>query len=1049
MYSLDESGIQAASDNTFVVSYASGTPSYVLHAAATFSGVHQTATIEDTAKEQSSAGFNPDVDPIEVTVNVVSDGMAVSGAVCGNTGSFTWGNGWTEGTDQISGNTVTMSSAHHAATADGTDTASADHSSTINRQVIVAASLAPAVGGNSPPTLTVDQPDGTDDTITVGDNYNIQYDLSDSDDVVTVAFYYDNNASGLDGTTISGACASGAEGTNVTCTWDTTGMTPGSYYVYGITDDGTNPQVSDYSSGQITINATPGIKNIYYSVGTATSDLKTGSATMDISGGTATLNIAQTGDIGLGDVITYNTSSKAYISAITNTTTFTVQTATGEVPANVTDATVDSIKRVFNSIADAESQSSGVSYLNTSNLVTGGYTLTLVCYNDGPFSEAVTIDGYTTDADNYVTLTVAGASQIASGSSQRHTGTAGTGAVVQPPAAAGYGISIEDAYTVVEWLEVDGSNVTTLSSDGVQVEVAGTNNVTIQYLIIHDWDETNDGGIYADQDYLTVRNTIIYGNYCSVQLGTGGDYGTFQNVTIHGGPNCGFMVYGSTGWIVENVISMGATGDDFSDDGSIATCNNNMSEDSTADDCGGSGHLINQTIADQFVSISGSIDLHLKSGADAIDSGTNLWSDFTFDIDRDTRPETGTWDIGADEFQEVNLAPTQPTTPYSNNNNAQSGQTNPNNITDPSPAFSAVYADPNTSDVADKYRVEVNTASDFTGTVMWDSGAAGTSMTNTNQGSRCPDIIYAGDPLSDSTTYYWRIRFWDDDGLEGTASAAQSFSTSALGLKTIYYSVGTAGDKKDGSPSIDISSGVATLTVAQNANAVGVGDVIDYDSDNKKAYIKQVNSATGFLVQTATGFTPSDITGATVNSIERAFTNLSTAESSSGNSDHLNTTDLLSGDYTLTWICYNDAAFSQGRLVIQGWTTDSTRTLTLTAADSSQVANGQSQRHTGTAGSGARLVLANDTGEGVIWVRVHDTTVEWMEFDANGMDVDTIFCARNNNANRATLRNCILHGMNPASVNDAPNGPAAVYNDYNQDFKCYNNITRFSEKLKL
>jgi uncharacterized repeat protein (TIGR01451 family) len=108
---------------------------------------------------------------------------------------------------------------------------------------------------NSPPTLTVDEPDGTGDTVTVGDNYTIQYDLADSDDVVTVAFYYDTNNSGLDGTAITGACAAAAEGTNATCTWDTTGMTPGTYYVYGITDDGINPQVSDYSPGQITINA--------------------------------------------------------------------------------------------------------------------------------------------------------------------------------------------------------------------------------------------------------------------------------------------------------------------------------------------------------------------------------------------------------------------------------------------------------------------------------------------------------------------------------------------------------------------------------------------------------------------------------------------------------------------------------------------------------------------------------------------------------------------------------------------------------------------------
>jgi hypothetical protein len=257
IFYLDEDGIQAAGGNTFVVSYASGTPTDPMHAAATFSGVDQITPIEDTAKEQSSTGYNQGMDPIVATVNVVEDGMAISGAVCGNSGSYTWGNGWTEGTDQTSNSTATMSTAYHAAAADGTDTASANYSSTLNRQVIVVASLKPACGGggNASPTLTVDEPNGTGDTVTVGDSYNIQYDLADSDDVVTVAFYYDTNNNGLDGTAISGACAAGAEGSNVTCSWDTSGMTPGTYYVYGITNDGSNPQVSDYSSGPIRISS--------------------------------------------------------------------------------------------------------------------------------------------------------------------------------------------------------------------------------------------------------------------------------------------------------------------------------------------------------------------------------------------------------------------------------------------------------------------------------------------------------------------------------------------------------------------------------------------------------------------------------------------------------------------------------------------------------------------------------------------------------------------------------------------------------------------------
>ena len=114
---------------------------------------------------------------------------------------------------------------------------------------------------NSPPTLTVTQPDGTGDTVTVGDSYNVTYRLFDSDNIVTAAMYYDTDDTGLNGTAITGACATAAEGpdavTDVTCSWDTTGMTPGNYYVYGTTTDGVNPGVSDYSppGGVITINA--------------------------------------------------------------------------------------------------------------------------------------------------------------------------------------------------------------------------------------------------------------------------------------------------------------------------------------------------------------------------------------------------------------------------------------------------------------------------------------------------------------------------------------------------------------------------------------------------------------------------------------------------------------------------------------------------------------------------------------------------------------------------------------------------------------------------
>lgn len=112
-----------------------------------------------------------------------------------------------------------------------------------------------ALRPNDPPTISISQPDGTGDSVTAGDTYDITYSLSDNGQVVTAAFYYDSDNTGLNGTPITGACASAAEGSGATCTWDTTGVAAGSYYIYGITSDGIAPAVSSYSSGQIVINA--------------------------------------------------------------------------------------------------------------------------------------------------------------------------------------------------------------------------------------------------------------------------------------------------------------------------------------------------------------------------------------------------------------------------------------------------------------------------------------------------------------------------------------------------------------------------------------------------------------------------------------------------------------------------------------------------------------------------------------------------------------------------------------------------------------------------
>jgi hypothetical protein len=74
--------------------------------------------------------------------------------------------------------------------------------------------------------------------------------------------------------------------------------------------------------------------------------------------------------------------------------------------------------------------------------------------------------------------------------------------------------------------------------------------------------------------------------------------------------------------------------------------------------------------------------------------------------------------------------------------------------------FSSIYTDPN-SDNSSAYQIQVNTTSNFLGTVMWDSTKTATTITS---GNRSSDIPYNGTTLNyDGTTYYVRMKFWDTD----------------------------------------------------------------------------------------------------------------------------------------------------------------------------------------------------------------------------------------------------------------------------------------------
>jgi hypothetical protein len=139
LWYLKETGIVAATNTTFVVTWGGTAPTVPHYAAATIRNVDQTTPVVASAVNSTNAATP---NPLPIAVSVTSDGMAVAAAISGNTGSFTWNNGWSEGVDQ-SLTSSNSTSADHFESANGSDTASATHTNQ-NKQAIVVVSLSVA-----------------------------------------------------------------------------------------------------------------------------------------------------------------------------------------------------------------------------------------------------------------------------------------------------------------------------------------------------------------------------------------------------------------------------------------------------------------------------------------------------------------------------------------------------------------------------------------------------------------------------------------------------------------------------------------------------------------------------------------------------------------------------------------------------------------------------------------------------------------------------------------------------------------------------------------
>ncbi len=133
---LNEAGIAAATDSTFVPTWDTA-PDLPMYSHAFFDGVDQSDPIGDNAANRSAAATP---NPITTTgLTTVAGDVVVTGAVAGDTGTYTPQNGFSLGNNQTAGATTTLGTADKTAGA-GAETPSMSHSGP-NRQVIAGAVL--------------------------------------------------------------------------------------------------------------------------------------------------------------------------------------------------------------------------------------------------------------------------------------------------------------------------------------------------------------------------------------------------------------------------------------------------------------------------------------------------------------------------------------------------------------------------------------------------------------------------------------------------------------------------------------------------------------------------------------------------------------------------------------------------------------------------------------------------------------------------------------------------------------------------------------------
>ncbi|MCH8094369.1 MAG: right-handed parallel beta-helix repeat-containing protein [Chloroflexi bacterium] len=414
-------------------------------------------------------------------------------------------------------------------------------------------------------------------------------------------------------------------------------------------------------------NSTCGTTTLYRSVGITATDLNISPRTVTISGTTATFSGAMPDNVGVGDVLTYNSGGNqlAFITGRTSDMVYTVADKDGGTPATASAGTAVGVYRAYTSLFNWEASSENPNITEpvendvnpSTDLVSSNTVMMVSAYGDGTDTTGVTIDSWTTGTNNYIQIyTPVSSSEV--GTSQRHSGVWDTSKYYIE--SGGRVLDIQEAYVRIEGLQIRQTSVSQNDDSGILV-LAGsaTSELYISHNIIRGvtsssfWHTGIEISTVGPSSVAYIWNNIIY-DFGDSGLGhamnpTDPDLTSYiYNNTMYNNGNG--LNHDSSGVAIgKNNISFSNTGSDYN--GMDAASDNNLGEDAAFT---GDGNYVqtSQTAAQMFVDPTGSPrDLHILSTSDAYNVGADLSGDgnlpFSDDIDLDTR--SGSWDIGADE----------------------------------------------------------------------------------------------------------------------------------------------------------------------------------------------------------------------------------------------------------------------------------------------------------------------------------------------------------------------------------------------------------------